>query len=420
MKKTAISLLLISLMLVLGQYLTRQQYQHQLDQLLTQLAEQHSGWDVSVQLLKQGWWQRNEQWTIVGDMAELGFEPQAVNLAINHQVTIFPIWLRGQWQLDPVVGDDQPSLTNTKLKQIPHQGLWTANILNRSMVHDISVDTFQQDFESLSLAFKPLKVMIESDLAMQQGSVVLTWQGMKLDDQQQTGDFINIGQVDIEENFTQHHDWSIVDQANWKLQQLSLSLDQGATQLAVHQLRVNNVFSEQQQLAYMRIDTALTDLQFKQNNQQLTMGNLDLRSSVGGVPMDTLIQLAQGHNKQTNLDQLIQQVASNKLTWTLESLSVDIDSDLYSFPLSGDVNIAGTAALLPFKLSEVSSSLQLLRYLDVNLSVDLSDQLFSANSLSAYVLALRQAGYLEHSNGRDKSQLIFNDSEFSMNQQAVN
>ncbi|WP_432468551.1 hypothetical protein [Agarivorans sp. Z349TD_8] len=422
MKKLLLCALLLLGLLGLAQGLGHYQYQQQVSQWLTQLAQQQQ-WQLSRQIDNSNWWQQNETWQLQGDLQQLGLAPQAVNLVIQQRVTFWPLWLTGEWQFDPQQADYQALLQHYQLAPFAHQGRWQANIIRQRLTQQFKLEAFQQTLQQVELNVAPLQLNLTSDLAMQQGELNLDWQGMHLTDHQQQGDFISIGQIQLSERFTQHQQWTLVEQANWSVASLSFQLAEAHMSFDLQQLKVNNQFSEQQQKAYLGINGELGKLHFSEGEQHLTMEKLRLRSQLGGMPMDSLIQLSQLKQQQTQasaLDPLVQQVVAAGLDWQLDQLAVNIDSNYSQTVLKGDLQLSGLAKLLPFELTEISKPLQLLRYLDLKLNIDVSDQLFSYSPLAGYILALRQAGYLEHQAGRDQSQLVFNDSEFSMNNIAVN
>ncbi|MDO6685443.1 MULTISPECIES: DUF945 family protein [unclassified Agarivorans] len=422
LKKSIMALATLVAITCGAQYLSHTQYRQQVKQIVADFNQQNE-WQISQTVLSSSWFQQQEQWQLTGNLSQLGLDPQPIELHVIQQVSIWPLWLEGKWQVDPEQASYQQWLSDLNLAAIPHLGTWQANLLSQKLQQQLRVDTFEHNYTELALNFKPMSISTVSDLSFQQGEATLSWQGMELLDSQQNGDHIHLGKVEASETFSQRQQWTLVENASWSVEQLRLQLGQGETLLKLQNLSVNNSFSEIKKNAYLSLNTELNSFILREGAEVFQLDQLLLRSSLGGVPMQSLIQLAQ--SKYTSLssdelDVLVQQAVSNGIEWQLDTLVFEVDSSYNSLPLQGDINLAGKAKLLPFKLGEVSSPIQLLRYIDLNLAIDVGDQLFNQSPLSAYILALRNAGYLLHEEGRDRSELIFNDNEFTMNNMPVN
>ncbi|WP_220719389.1 DUF945 family protein [Agarivorans litoreus] len=421
-KKSVVLLTLLLASAVGCQFFSQYQYQQQAAQLLAQLNQQHS-WSYKQTITHKDWLSRQEQWQIEGNLADLGLEPYPFSVVLQHKVRFWPLWLSGEWQVDASQGDYQHWLRDFQLSKIPHLGQWQANILTQSLKQTLSIDDFEHTYPQLKLHFKSLQLSATSDLNFSAGTAEVLWQGMLLDDNSQNGDHIHLGQVKAEEHFSQRQGWTLVENAKWSIDELKLQLEQGETELDLKKLAVTNQFSEQQQRAYMSVNSSLEQFSFKEAQQRFKLNDLILTSKVGGVPMQSLVALANANQQQgseQNLDGLVQHAVSEGLEWQLDQLALKVNSNFQNLALVGDIHLSGTAKLLPFELTAVNSPLQLLRYLDLNVALDTNDTLFNYSPLSSYIMALRTAGYVINQNGRDQSKLIFNDSEFTMNNLPVN
>ena len=421
-KKSVVFLTVLIVAAVGGQFFSQYQYQRQVEQLATKLNEQHA-WHYQQKLISKDWFTRQEQWQIEGNFADLGLESQAFTIMLQHKISFWPLWLSGEWQVDENQGDYQQWLQSNQLTSIPHLGQWQANLLTQNLKQSLSIDSFEHNYSQVDLYFHPLVITSNSDLDFAKGTARLNWQGMELDDNSQNGDHIHLQQVSATEQFSQRQGWTLVESANWSIEQLTLQLEQGNTLLALQNLVVSNQFSEQQQRAFMSVDSSLGQFNFKEAQQRFTLNELVLTSKIGGVPMQSLVTLAganQTQRSEQDLDGMVQQLVSQGLEWQLEQLALKINSNFQDLAMVGDIKLSGNAKLLPFELNAVNSPLQLLRYLDLNVELDANDSLFNYSPLSAYIMALRSAGYLIHQDGRDQSKLIFNDSEFTMNSLPVN
>ncbi|WP_427981073.1 hypothetical protein [Agarivorans sp.] len=429
LKKAAFALAMVSLLALAGQYFTYQQYQAQLKQQLAHLQQQ-SAWRFQLEQPSANGWKYQEHWLVQVKLSELGLDAEdfglsddVLKLHLSHQVTVLPFYLSGTWQLDPTQGSYQQWLQHWQLDEIAHQGKWQANLLSQTLRQQLSIDAFHHQDEHTELTVEPLQVSSRSDLNFQQGELRLTWQGMHLEDKQALGDSVKLGRVSMQQQFSQRQRWHLVDAATWSVDALDIQFKQATEQFSLRHFSAKHQLSEQQQKAYVTLDLNLQHLSLQQQQQQLTINNLLVLSQLGGMPMQDLVALAEAKQQQANeaqFDSLLQQAFAEGLDWQFQQLAVDLDANYPSLQLQGDVKLSGQAKLLPLQLSQLHSPLQLLRYLELNLDIDASDQLLAKDKLAMYVLALRQAGYLNHQQGRDKTQLIFNDSEFTMNNLAVN
>ncbi len=429
LRKAAFALVIMGLLTLAGQYISYQLYQTQLSQQLDQLQQQ-SPWRFHVEPLSFNGWQRQEHWQVQVKLSELGLNANdyglssdLLSLDLNHQLTVFPFYLSGEWQLDPSQGDYQQWLKHWQLDEINHIGKWQANMLSQTLHQQLHIDAFYQQDEHTELHVEPLQLTSRSDLNFQQGELTLDWQGMQLTDKQTLGDSVKLGQISMRQQFSHRQNWQLVDAASWSIETLDIRLKNATEQLSIQQLKAKHQLSEEQHKAYLMMDLSLQQLFLQQQQQQLTMQNLQVQSQIGGLPMQGLVALAEAKQQQadkTQLDALLEQAFAEGLDWQFKQLAVELNSNYPSLQLQGDIKLSGQAKLLPLQLSSLNSPLQLLRYLELEFSIDASDKLLAKDKLAMYVLALRQAGYLKHQQGRDQTQLIFNDSEFTMNNLAVN
>jgi hypothetical protein len=429
LKKLALALAVVALVALAGQYFTYQQYQAQLKQRLTQLQQQ-SAWRFQVEQRSGNVWQAQEHWLVQVQLSDLGLHAEdfglsndLLSLHLNHQLTVLPFYLSGQWQLDPTQGDYQQWLQRWQLDEIGHQGSWQANLLSQTLHQQLNIAAFHHQDENTELNVEPLQLSSHSDLNFRQGELSLEWQGMHIEDKQDLGDSVKLGRVSMQQQFSQRQNWHLVEAASWSIEALDIRFKHATEQLSLQQLKAEHKLIEQQQKAYLAMDLSLQHLALQQQQQGLTMQQLQVQSQLGGMPMQDLVALAEAKQQQANeaqLDNLLQQAFAEGLDWQFQQLAVELDSNYPSLQLQGDLKLSGQAKLLPLQFNELRSPLQLLRYLELNLDIDASDQLLANDKLAVYVLALRQAGYLKHQQGRDKTRLIFNDSEFTMNNLAVN
>ncbi|WP_026970636.1 hypothetical protein [Aliagarivorans marinus] len=400
----------ILLVIVSLQYFTHHSYQQHSESLLSELAQQD---DLTVTLLDR---QRSpvsyqERWQL-----ELALdEKQSWTFYIDQKVQLLPLWASSNWQLDMTQGSIQTWLHRHGLTQIPHQGKWQANLWLDQLNSQLEVRTFSGTLDTLPFTVQPLSARFSSDLAGTKGALEMTWQGGSILGLNNSNHITIIG-LSLSERFTRLDQQWLAERSHWSLKQLNWVSE--GFKLAANDLDTQNQYLVENGLSYLDLQTRVAKITSRSKGQRLELANLQLDAQLGGVEEQLLLELIAQQSQSPSAEeqqQLLQALLNKPLLWELRKFAFDIDVQRIGAKMQGDVDAKAKFIVQPFRLEDISYAQQLLRYLDVNAHMSVNEEFFDNSPYRLYVEGLRQVGYLDNIDGRDQVNLIFNDSEFSLN-----
>ena len=391
-------------------WLTGQFYDEQ-QQLQLQLWNQQPGVKAQWQSTDSGLWQRDGvlQLTLAPEWVNQyapGLSQEPVELFLQVDQSIQPLYIRGSAQLDLSRGSLASALQQTNLKTLPHQLAWQVNALSQGFATQLRIDPWKMQLPEDKVEFALLKLDVSGEIN-QQADLQLEWDGLSAGNESHQLIYLAPVRANLQ---LQNMDGAWLS-PGYRLNLAGARYISPQQSLILQQLEGDGSLQELSGDSAARLNihfnSKLQSLAVSGNNANFSIENLALGLNLLDVDKQGYLNLVQssGHSNlgHSNLGQMqamaaMQQISSKGLALQLDKLSLDYNKS--NLQANGHVTLAAD----PRPLLGIRPLLARLQaQLDLSAAPELVAQLPNGASLLKPMLS---RGYIKQGgDGKLSSQL---------------
>lgn len=391
-------------------WLTGQFYDEQ-QQLQLQLWNQQAGVKAQWQSTDSGLWQRDGvlQLTLAPEWINQyapGLSQEPVELFLQVEQSIQPLYIRGSAQLDLSRGSLASALQQTHLKTLPHQLAWQVNALSQGFATQLRIDPWKMQLPEDKVEFALLKLDVSGEIN-QQADLQLEWDGLSAGNESRQLIYLAPVRANLQ---LQNMDGTWLS-PGYRLNLAGARYISPQQSLILQQLEGDGSLQELSGDSAARLNihfnSKLQSLAVSGSNANFSIENLALGLNLLDVDKQGYLNLVQssGHSNlgHSNLGQMqamaaMQQISSKGLALQLDKLSLDYNKS--NLQANGHVTLAAD----PRPLLGIRPLLERLQaQLDLSAAPELVAQLPNGSSLLKPMLS---RGYIKQGgDGKLSSQL---------------
>ncbi len=391
-------------------WFTGQVYDEQ-QQLQLQLWNRQAGVKAQWQATDSGLWQRDGvlQLTLAPEWVNQyvpGLSQEPVELFLQVEQSIQPLYIRGSAQLDLSRGSLASALQQTNLKTLPHQLAWQVNALSQSFATQLRIDPWKMQLSEDKVDFALLKLEASGEIN-QQADLQLEWDGLSAGNESHQLIYLAPVRANLQ---LQNVDGAWLS-PGYRLNLAGVRYISPQQSLILQQLEGDGSLQELSGDSAARLNihfnSKLQSLAVSGDNANFSIENLALGLNLLDVDKQGYLNLVQssGHSNigHSNLGQMqamaaMQQISSKGLALQLDKLSLDYNKS--NLQANGHVTLAAD----PRPLLGIRPLLERLQaQLDLSAAPELVAQLPNGASLLKPMLS---RGYIKQGgDGKLSSQL---------------